>query len=302
MGLLVSMTTRALFRHVVFPREMAARRVVNVALQPATSWLADREANLPHTEGLFLHWLLSQASLDASDYRSESLLRRLPACLRMLHVSTVDEARGVLERTPALIPPAVDVMLIGVTSFFRDPTVFEQLRGQLLPQLGAHRGGVYVWCAGCSDGAEVYTIAMLLAELGLLEKSYLLGTDCRAEAIDRLRSGCYSDAAIAGVPAELRDRYFTPVGKQWQVCDALKRHVRARQANVLGHREAGLWDVILCRNTSIYLRAPAAHRLWVQLETSLRVGGVLVLGKAERPVAATSLQCYAPCIFRKTRR
>lgn len=297
------MTTRAsLLRHVVFPREVAARRVINVALQPATNWLAHREADLPQYEGAFLLWLFAQAGLDASDYRSESLLRRLPACLRMLHVASVEEARGVLERTPALVPKAVDVMLIGVTSFFRDPSVFEQLSQQVLPQLGALRGGVNVWCAGCSDGAEVYTMAMVLAELGLLEKSYLLGTDCRVEAIDKVRGGRYSESAIASVPTDLRERYFVREGQQWQACKTLRRHVRARQANVLSHRETGLWDIVLCRNTSIYLRAPAAHKLWQQMETSLRVGGYLVLGKAERPLTATRLQGYAPCIFRKVRR
>lgn len=275
---------------------------MNVALHSTSDWLAEREANLPETEGEFLAWLLAQADLDAADYRSETLLRRLPACLRMLHVSTVAEARGVLERTPQLVPPAVDVMLVGVTSFFRDTNVFDQLKREVLPKLAESRGGLYVWSVGCSDGPEIYSMAILLAELGLLQYSYLLGTDCRVDAVDKLKSGRFTEAALTGLSDALRERYFYRQGKEWSVSPALQRHVHARQANVLEHGEPGLWDVILCRNTSIYLRTAASHRLWLRLEASLRHGGALVLGKAERPLSAQRLQCYAPCIYLKTRR
>lgn len=297
------MANRAsLLRHIVFPREMAAQRVVNVAMQPAVSWLTEREASLPQAEGDFLAWLFAQAGLCAADYRSETLLRRLPACLRLLHVGSLAEARLVLERTPTLVSAAMDVMLVGVTSFFRDEAVFRQLSEQWLPRLAEPRGGVYVWSVGCSDGPELYSMAILLSELGLLDHSYLLGTDCRSEAIERVREATYSESALAGVPAGLRERYFVRVDQRWRVSDSLRRCVRARQANILDHGEPGLWDVILCRNTSIYLRSSASHRLWSRLEASLRHGGILVLGKSERPLSAQRLQCQAQCIYRKVGR
>jgi chemotaxis protein methyltransferase CheR len=289
-------------RHIVFPREIAARRVINVAQQLPSGIVNEREAELPALEGQFLEWLFAAAGLCASDYRPETLMRRLPACLRMLHVSSVLGAQAVLARTPQLIPRAVDVMLVGVTSFFRDCEVFAELAGNWLPKLAEARGGITVWSVGCSDGAELYSIAMLLAERGLLSKSYLVGTDCRTAAIAHARAGRYSQQAIAGVPTELRERYFMRVGGAWEVTRELRAATRWHEANVLARHAPGTWDVILCRNTSIYVRTAVAHRLWQKLEASLRVGGLLVLGKAERPISATRLQVEAPCIFCKTRR
>jgi chemotaxis protein methyltransferase CheR len=193
----------------------------------------------------------------------------------------------------------VNSMLIGVTSFFRDPRVFDELAESVLPRLMANRGAVYAWSAGCSDGAELYSLAMLLESQGWLEKSYLLGTDCRPVALELAKLARYEPAAVKHVSAEMRARFFAPAGDAWQVCPGLRRAVRWRQANLLDGLEPGLWDMIFFRNTAIYLRPEVSDRLWRQLESALRPGGVLVLGKAERPTGARRLEPIAPCIYQR---
>ncbi|HEY1378924.1 MAG TPA: CheR family methyltransferase [Gemmataceae bacterium] len=289
-------------QHVVFPRDLRRRRAArNVA--PAADPPADAPASLPTPPDVadpFVAWLFARAGLSAAHYRPETLRRRLPACLRTLRARSPEHARQLLERSPDLVAAAVSALLVGVTTFFRDAEPFALLGG-LLPELAGPQPGVHAWSAGCSDGAELYSVALLLAEAGLLAGSYLLGTDCRPDAIRRARDGRFDTAAIRAVPPELLRRYFEFRDGAWEVTAAVRRAVRWRAGDVLTTPEPGVWDVILFRNTAMYMRADAAYPLWERFEQALRPGGVLVLGKAERPAGATRLAAVGPCVFRRTR-
>ncbi len=290
------------FRHVVFPRQRHAR-LVDLALPDDVGVpFAEQDIQIPSEQWAFAEWLLRQAGLNANSYRAETLSRRLSACLRFLRVESLADARSLLEDMPHLISGAVSSILVGVTSFFRDPHLFETLQKEILPTLAEPRGTMYAWSIGCSSGEELYSLAFLMADLGLLHGSYLLGTDCRPEAIEQAKLGSYNAGALSGIPAPMRARYLVRYPSSWQVIPNIRGAVRWRVSNILGQREPGLWDLIFCRNTSIYLRSQASRCLWEQLEGSLRVGGVLVLGKAERPIGAKRLHSFAPCLFRKTRR
>ena len=289
--------------HVVFPRETRRLRVLphggTRALPAPTD---ERTAHLATDESAFLHWLLTQAGVDAGAYRPESLKRRLRPCLRALRVQSVGHGRACLEREPALIRIAVNAVLVGVTALFRDPPVFELLREQVLGPLAGRRERLYIWCLGCSDGSEVYSLALLLDELELLKQSCLLGTDCRVDAIERARVGWFEHPALKDVPPRLVERGFTRQAHGWQARAGLRRAIHWRVADFLKGMEPGLWDLIFFRNTAMYLKPDVTDPLWERLESSLRPGGVLVLGKAERPAGAQRLSLLGPCIYRRTRK
>jgi chemotaxis protein methyltransferase CheR len=291
------------FRHVVFPREVRRRKdVVNLADQaPVPPPPPEREVSLSQETAAFVNWLFRESQLDAGAYRTETLQRRLPACLRALRARSLSHARELLEAQPELAATAINAMIIGVTAFFRDPAVFDQLRLHVLPELMRGRGSLSVWSVGCSDGAELYSAAILLAESNLLAGSYLLGIDCRPEAIRRARLGRYDPLAVKNVPADWLGRYFLPGADAWEIVPALRPAVRWRTADVLNTHEPGAWDAILFRNTAMYFRPEAAGPLWERLEASLRPGGVLVLGKSERPVGVKRLSALGSCIYRRTR-
>jgi chemotaxis protein methyltransferase CheR len=292
----------ASIRHVVFPvdgRLMA--KAVNFAAPSHLPAAAASDFSLPDAAANFIRWLLRQIDLDAEQYRTETLARRLTACLRSLRVSTVEEARRLLEHNPQLIPTAIDTMLVGVTSFFRDPDVFALLSDTVLAEVARGRSGLHVWSAGCSDGAELYSLGMIFAPLGWLASSYLLGTDCRAVAIQHARAGWFEASACAAVPPLLHARYLQSEGDRVRASALLRSALRWRVADVVHAPEPGLWDVILCRNTAMYLHAEATARLWRQLEAALRPGGVLVVGKAERPLGVKGLEPLGPCLYRRKR-
>ncbi|MFL5243030.1 MAG: CheR family methyltransferase [Gemmataceae bacterium] len=290
------------YRHIIFPGEAMKPQPVDIGMYSSGgAGFIEPASKLSGENAELLEWLFAQAGLNVNLYRVETLKRRLPACLRALRVRSTSEARRQIEQDHSLIPVALDTMLVGVTWFFRDAAVFDMLRDAVLPSLVEGRKNLYVWSVGCSDGAELYSVALLLSEMGALGNSYLLGTDCRAEAIARCRQSRYNADALKYVPASLIERYFDRLPGGWQIVSGIRSATRWRIANVLQGAEPGIWDLILCRNTGMYLRAEAMNRLWEQFEMHLRPGGVLVLGKAERPVGTKRFSFVAPCIYRRKR-
>ncbi len=291
--------------HICFAGSDPPRRV-RVRRSPRAPIMAVRGPRRNSTEcggegaDAFLLWLFQQFGLDATDYRSSALRRRLPACLRALRVCSVAEAKRLLEIRPEMLPVAVNAVLIGVSSFFRDPPVFKYLRSRVLPELLRNRDSLRVLSAGVATGQELYSVAMLLEERGALEGSYLLGVDCRGEAIAQARAGVFSDAGLAGMDAGWRERFFEQVKDQWVASNTLRKALHWKACDLFSGTVSEPWDVILFRNVGIYLERSRAESLWAGLAAQLSVGGIFVTGKAERPPSVLPLVRLAACVYRKT--
>jgi chemotaxis protein methyltransferase CheR len=287
------------FRHISFRGSIVRERFT---LAHDTALENDPDGTpLSEDEEAFLRFLFKEAGLDLYNYRLRTLKRRIGPCLRALHAGNFADARRAIQQKPSLLPTAISTMVIGVTSFFRDGPVWEMIRNEVIPTLLKGRYGLAIWCLGCSDGHEFYSLAMMLAEMKLLHRCHLLGTDCRLDAVKRARAGQYDAAAIKSVPADLFSRYFYKEEAYWRVVPAIRDAIHWRRADVMTLHEPGVWDLILCRNMSMYLAPEASGALFPRLEMSLRPGGMLVLGKAERPLAACHLAPVGPCIYRRDR-
>lgn len=254
----------------------------------------------------------------------------MPAALRTINARNEEEARSLLERSPEHLPAVVSSLLIGVTHFFRDGPVFNALRKRVLPELAKLGRPPRVWSAGCADGAELYSVAILLSEAGLLpaeaSNQYpvassrgrkedassspatgsrlpatgcLLGTDLRPDAVEQARAGVFDPADVEAIEPGLRQEYFQPHGQKWQVSPSLRRWTSWRTSNVLMERPAGSWDVILCRNVFIYLAPDASADLWRRLHDALAPGGFLMVGKAERPARELPLSAVHSSLYRR---
>jgi chemotaxis methyl-accepting protein methylase len=245
----------------------------------------------------FVSWLFERAGLPAGAYRAAPMHRRLAACLRALEVSSVSEARRRLTQHPELVATAVSSLLIGVTEFFRDADVFDAIGRIIADDLGMRPGPIRVWSAACSNGAELCSMAILLAEAGLLERSILVGTDCRADAIREAEAGLYSQASAEPAGALLRQKYLAKDCGCWRVTEPLGRRIQWRIRDLLSGAEDGPWDIILWRNAAIYLKLSPALAVWEALAQALRPGGLLVVGKAERPPASLGLRCVSRGIY-----
>jgi len=289
------------FRHVSFQgRKITPRTVVApVKRAPTSVPLPALPANglLPAEDIEFIHLVLTRFRLEPARYRPDPLIRRLPACLRALRVTNVSEARAAIACRPEALQTAVNALLLGVTEFFRDRAVFEALREQVLPTLAAQQGTLSIWSAACANGAELYSLAWLLAEQGLLPRARLLGTDCRSEAIAAAREGRFRRLQPAGGTESLH--LLKALNGEMYVPAGVRKHIRWAVGDVFKCRDQALWDLILCRNLAIYLELSAGEELWRILAAALKPGGFLIIGKAERPGRGLGLSRIVPCIYRR---
>lgn len=244
----------------------------------------------------FFALLFGAAGLDAGHYRDRALVRRLPACFRALGVRSLAEASARIASRPELARTALSSVLLGVTEFFRDPAVFHVLETTLLPELLARQKRPRIWSAACSDGQELYSVAMLLARQGQLSACELLGTDCRRDALARAAQGAFMVEANRRLSAS--GALAMEQGRHHMSAD-LRGAITWKQADVLTAAEPGPWDLILCRNLAIYLEPAAATRLWATLIKELAPGGYLVVGKADYPARHLLLTRVASGIYRK---
>lgn len=289
----------ARFEHVTFPRRhpqiwRGVRRTEAVP-RPAATAIAETE------ELAFARALLAAGGIASTAYRPEPLQRRVPACLRVLRASSITEARRRLREHPSLLEPVLSTLLLGVTSFFRDSAVHEALLQRYLPRLARERPFIRIWCIGCSDGAEVYSLGILLSELGLAGRSYVLGMDLRPDAIRRGQRGSMAAHTLAAVPPPWREKYFVVTGDEATVCTERLPSIGWWAQDVLRLKQAGLWDMIVCRNMAMYLEPAAAASVWSLIENSLRAGGLLLTGKAERAWGCRKLKALAPCLYELTK-
>jgi chemotaxis protein methyltransferase CheR len=182
------------------------------------------------------------------------------------------EARGRFRRSVA----------VTVTGVFRDPDQFDLLERTLLPGLLERGRRLTVWSAGCADGSELFSLAILLDRLGALDRSHLLGSDLLAEnvAAARLGTGCDGGAVVP----RIRDRCT------FEVRDLLRDGA-----------PPGSWRLVLCRNVAIYLAPHARARLYETLGGTLAPGGILLLGRSERLAspAAYGLERAGPHAYRR---
>jgi chemotaxis methyl-accepting protein methylase len=142
-------------------------------------------------------------------------------------------------------------------------------------------------------------MAILLSEAGLLERSYLLGTDCRGDAIERARLGLYDAVMLNLVRSDRRDTFFESAGGHWRPVEALRRQVHWKTADLLAGVEEGPWDIIFWRNAAIYLNPRPAERIWRRLAAALATQGLLIAGKADRPPSEAGLTAAGRCVYRR---
>jgi two-component system CheB/CheR fusion protein len=240
-----------------------------------------------------LEQLHEATGIDFSNYKMPTIQRRLQRRMAATGIRRLSEYVQYLQSNPEEYERLVRTFLIKVTEFFRDAELFDFLRLQILPELITYaRGHDYelrLWSAGCATGEEAYSLAILVAEtLGNELERFVVrifATDLDVAAVTFARRGLYPASAVAGVPPDLRDRYFTPLDGAFEVSK------RVRGLVVFGEHDLGQRapfpriDLCLCRNVLIYFTTDLQDRALKLFAFAVRDGGYLGLGKAEAPTS-----------------
>jgi chemotaxis protein methyltransferase CheR len=218
------------------------------------------------------------------DFRLQPLLRRhgLPSVAALVARLRLGGA--------GLGQEVVDALCTNETSFFRNEEVFDTLASSVLPGLVEARRAtraLTIWCAACSSGQEVWSVAMTIRDRVPALRDWrlrILATDVSQAMVDRTRAAEYTDAELArGLPERLRNTYFVRRGAAWQVRAELQAIVEVRRANLLDPRlEVGTVDLALLRNVLIYFDPDGKRRVFDLMIRSLASDGRLLIGAGEQ--------------------
>lgn len=204
----------------------------------------------------------------------------------------------------------LDVITTNFTSFYREPDHFEVLDKALRRCVEQGAGRIRLWSAASSTGEEPYSIALTL--LGATEHARvdarILATDLSTRALARAAEGIYSDKALNTVPPGLRERHFSPAGRnrqgdaQFQISSEIKRLLLFKRLNLATppFPMPGPLDAVFCRNVMIYFDRPVRQRLVAAIEGLLKPGGLLFIGHTETLTGlSTGLRTVRPSIYQK---
>jgi len=222
-------------------------------------------------------------SVDVGSYRRSQLQRRLGVFLLRSGQDDWPSFFRAARTDPQLARRLKDYLTVNVSAFFRDPEKYTYLKESVLPELRQRRGALRVWSAGCGEGQETYSLAILLAELPAPGGShYILGTDFDADAIARAQAGGpYAPEEVAYVASDYLERYFTPTSEGYRIRDDLRARVHFRQHNLLIEPFGGPFDLIACRNVIIYFEPDIRQMLYRRFYDALIEGGVFFVGGTE---------------------
>jgi chemotaxis protein methyltransferase CheR len=225
--------------------------------------------------------VLGLTGIDLCSYKSEQMKRRLTTIMARSGAKSLFEYYQIIARDPEKRQEFKDFVTINVSEFFRIPDKFTYLRRNVLPQLLKERRRLNIWSAGCSNGSEPYSLAMILDELMPGGGWHISATDIDATILDRARRGLYPQAELQGVSAELLKKYFVPVDGQHQVNDRLRSRIQWRVHDLLRSEYERDLDLIVCRHVIIYFTEEAKDQIIRKFHKSLRPGGVLFVGGTE---------------------
>ena len=274
-----------------FPDKMP-EKILTYLFRSSFLSLPGREPNGRNSLQEIVALLSEHTGNSFTDYKINTVLRRIERRMSLYQMTSMDEYVPYLRANPAEIDLLFKELLIGVTSFFRDPKVWEYLKMVALPQLlAAHPDGraFKAWVPACSTGEEAYSLAMVFQEVvaGINPPSkyslQIFATDLSADAIDRARQGRFPHSISSDVSAERLERFFLRDKSDYHVKKEIRNTIIFAQQNIISDPPFTKLDILCCRNLLIYLNAKLQQRLIPLFHYALKRDGILLLGSADTP-------------------
>jgi chemotaxis protein methyltransferase CheR len=233
-----------------------------------------------------LDYVESSLSFATSSYNRAYLDRRVSARMRRRRVDDYDEYRSLLRDDDEEQEALLNALSVNVTSFFRNPEVWDGLR-EVLADLADQRR-IRVWSAACSDGREAYSAAMLALDDDRIDANRvdILGTDIKPEILRAARAGEYHASETNDLEEQLEpladsDRYVERDGDTFCVTDEVQDLVSFRKHDLVQEAPPRTFDLVICRNLFIYINTEAKQAIFETLGEGVRPGGYLTIGMTE---------------------
>lgn len=237
---------------------------------------------------LFLEEIFKIYNYDFRYYERNSLIRRIELAMKQSHISDFKKYKIAVINDKKLFARLFRICSINMTSFFRNPEVFKDIRKKIIPNI-ENLSTIKVWCAGCSNGSEAYSIAILLDEAGLLSKSLIYATDFNEAVLNEAKNGLYTKSEFEEIELNYRNsggknelyRWINNKNGFIEIKEKIKEKIIFFRHNLATDNSINKFNLILCRNVLIYFNNELQEHVFSTIHDSLDKSSFLVLGESE---------------------
>lgn len=226
---------------------------------------------------------------DFSNYAMSSFKRRIQRVLELYKLNSVDALIKRMLEEPRFVKEFVSEITVNVTEMFRDPSFWRELRDHILPNILLNHNNISIWHAGCSSGEEVFSMAIVLKEMGVLDKTKIIATDIDTDILQKAKSGVCS---IKNMDLNQKnyvrfqgnaslEKYYREDAGRAIMDKSLVENVSFREHNLVTSGAFSKFDLILCRNVMIYFNQNLQNNVLKMFHESLFKYGYLIVGSKE---------------------
>jgi chemotaxis protein methyltransferase CheR len=227
---------------------------------------------------------------DFSNYAMSSFKRRIQRVIELYKFNSIDALIKKLSDEPKFFKEFLSEVTVNVTEMFRDPSFWRELRDHVIPNILLNNQSISIWHAGCSSGEEVFSMAILLKEMGILEKSKIVATDIDADILKKAKAGVYSQKNMVDLNQKnyvrfqgthSLEKYYREENGKVFMDKSLVESVSFREHNLVTSTAFSKFDLILCRNVMIYFNQTLQNTVLKMFHESLFKYGYLIVGSKE---------------------
>lgn len=221
--------------------------------------------------------------IDLNAYKEKQMKRRIDTLISKNKIVGYENYVSVLKTDQTKFEEFVNYLTINVSEFYRNVDQWQLLDKDVFPELISRYGkNLKIWSAACSTGDEPYSLVMALSRHLPLNQIRIYATDLDKQVIEKAKLGLYGEKSVAGVPADLKKKFFTKVGPSYQISGEVKSRVEFKEHNLLKDTYPTDFHLIVCRNVLIYFTEEAKDEVFRKFQKSLKPGGYLFIGSTEQ--------------------
>ncbi len=252
----------------------------------------------------FGDFLRTLVGIDLRQYKRRQMERRIRSFALRRGVTSLDEYQALVRADRDELDALLDRITINVSQLFRNPEQWDRLAADVIPDLAASgTGRIRAWSAGCSFGAEAFSLAATVRATSPSAQLSIHASDIDRRILAAAGRGEFSEDDARSAPPAMLDAYFDRTPEGWRATSQLTSAVKFAHEDLLTTKPLpASFDLVLCRNVVIYFTPEARSQVHEMLARSVRPGGYLVIGSTERisqPLAELDLEPAGPFVFRR---
>lgn len=250
---------------------------------------------------LFKQKLRDKTGIDLDLYKAAQMQRRIGNLMQRNGHTSYAKYFDSIANDKAAFESFIEYLTINVSEFFRTPEKFSKLDTDVLPELLKKSPKLNIWSAGCSIGAEPYSLAIILKEMTPSVKHRILATDLDIEILAKAKQGVYTENELKSLSPARLQKYFKETSGKFAIDDEIKSRIEFKRHNLLKDNFESGFDLILCRNVVIYFTEEAKDKLYRDFFRALKPGGILFVGATEAILNFRSMgyESFQPFFYRR---